>query len=243
MGYAVPGDDAATDKPVPIGFNFNYFGNSFNSAYIDINGFISFNSLAVQKSEPLNYSTVFTRNSVPYNIIAAFLSDITVQNISENKVANPQYVPSIHYKTIGVAPNRQFIVQWTNMYFWQGSIQFADLQVILNEGSDKILLQYRTLLDTGSLAYGVEHLGFGGNATVGLKGPAKADTSSEQISYMIGGKTVQIKVSCCTKVRQSHLLGMAKEDILWLTAMHNMKRYISKILWHHQFHLSANQQE
>ena len=188
MGYAVPGDDAATDKPVPIGFNFNYFGNSFNSAYIDINGFISFNSLAVQKSEPLNYSTVFTRNSVPYNIIAAFLSDITVQNISENKVANPQYVPSIYYKTIGVAPNRQFIVQWTNMYFWQGSIQFADLQVILNEGSDKILLQYRTLLDTGSLAYGVEHLGFGGNATVGLKGPAKADTSSEQISYMIGGK-------------------------------------------------------
>lgn len=188
MGYAVPGDDGATDKSVPIGFDFNYFGNSFDSAYIDINGFISFNSLEVQKMEPLNYSSVFTRNSVPYNIIAAFLSDITVQNISEDKIASPQYVPSIYYKTIGVAPNRQFIVQWTNMYFWKGSIQFADIQVILNEGSDKIQLQYRTLLDTDSPYYGTAHAGLGADATVGLKGPAKSDTSSDQISYMIGGK-------------------------------------------------------
>ena len=197
MGYAVPGDDGATDKPVPMGFNFNYFGNSFNSAYIDINGFISFNSLAVQRTEPLNYSTVFTRNSVPYNIIAAFLSDITVQNIGQDKAANPQYVPSIYYKTIGIAPNRQFIVQWTNMYFWKGSIQFADLQVILNEGSDKIQLQYRTLLDTNSPYYGTAHAGFGADATVGLKGPAKEDTSSDQISYMIKG---------CNSAGQSILL-------------------------------------
>jgi hypothetical protein len=188
-GFA-PGDDDATDQPVPLGFNFNYFGNSFNSAYIDINGFISFNGLGIQKSDNLNYKEVFTRNSDPYNMISAFLSDITMQNISEvdMKVSNPKYIPSIYYKTIGIAPNRQFIVQWTNMYFWQGSIQFADIQVILNEGSNKIQMQYRTLLDTTSLSYSAPHLGLGGNATVGLKGPAKPDTSSDQISYMIGGQ-------------------------------------------------------
>jgi uncharacterized repeat protein (TIGR02543 family) len=179
-----PGDDDATALPVPLGFNFSYFGQRFSGAYIDINGYISFNELEAQQHDFLNTPPVFTRNSDPYNLISAFLSDITMQNISEDKINHPQYVPSIYYKTIGAAPHRQFITQWTNMYFWQGDIQFADFQVILSEGSDKIQLQYRTLLD---INFGVDHAGLGANACVGLKGPYNPTIPPKQVSYMIAG--------------------------------------------------------
>ena len=75
--------------------------------------------------------------------------------------ASPYDQRPIYYATIGSAPNRKFIAQWTNMYFFSTTIQMGTFQVILNETTNVVQIQYRDLLG-GTRA-------LGDSATIGLK--------------------------------------------------------------------------
>ncbi|MFB1011168.1 MAG: Ig-like domain-containing protein, partial [Thiopseudomonas sp.] len=81
----------------------------------------------------------------------------------------------IHYETIGEAPNRQLVVQWTNMYFYGSNLPMGTFQAVLSEGSNTIQFQYRYLTDERSL---------GNSATIGLKGTSGA---GQQIGCNQGG--------------------------------------------------------
>ena len=43
-GIAGPSGDDVLGGPYPIGFSFNYYGNTFTNVYISTNGFISFDA-------------------------------------------------------------------------------------------------------------------------------------------------------------------------------------------------------
>ena len=144
----VNGDDVGS-AALPIGFDFTFFGNTYDEFYVSSNGYISFdnNDLTDYTNDDIDHS----RN--PDNYIAPFWDDTTVYN------GLGQYV---YYKTIGSAPNRQLIVQFTNVGFWNDPTPLGTFFVILYEGSDNIQLQYRYLVGDNARTHG-------GSATVGLE--------------------------------------------------------------------------
>lgn len=137
------GDDVGAG-PFNLGFAFNYYGTSYTQAYVNINGTITFGSSYSA------YSNGALNSSGANNTIYAFWDDL-----------NTQSQRIIYYATVGTAPNRQFVTQWTNIYFHGTSIQLGTFQVILYEGSNNIKLQYRDLLG-GARA-------LGNSATIGIK--------------------------------------------------------------------------
>lgn len=147
------GDDVGLG-PFNLGFTFNYYGTNYMQAYVNINGTITFGS------NYSAYSNGALASSGANNTIYAFWDDLNTQS---NKI--------IYYATVGTAPNRQFVTQWTNIYFHGTTIQMGTFQIILYEGTNVIKLQYRDLLG-GDRA-------LGNSATIGIK---KDNTTYEQYS-------------------------------------------------------------
>ncbi len=139
------GDDSNTQ--VPIGFDFTFYGNTYSQTFVSTNGFISFGS-----GSSAYTNTGIPNSNAPNNMIAAFWDDLIVQSGRR----------TIYYQTVGTAPNRKFIAQWTNMYFYSNpTLQMGTFQIILSEGSNDIQIRYLDL-------YGSD-LSFGSSATVGVE--------------------------------------------------------------------------
>jgi len=116
--------------PFNIGFDFTYFGNTYNQFYVSSNGLVSFGAGSIDPFEdPIPTA------ATPNNMIAAFW-DYLVIDPSGN----------ILYTTIGAAPNRKLIVQFRNMGFYEGPVYVGTFSVILYETSNKIQVQYRVII-------------------------------------------------------------------------------------------------
>jgi len=140
------GDDNNTGA-IDLGFGFSFYGNNYTSGYISTNGLVTFGS----------GSRVWTNTNIPgsdspNNMIAAFWDDLIVQSGKK----------TILYKTLGTEPNRKFVTQWTNMYFYYNpSLQMGTFQAILYEGTNEIQVQYRELMGS--------NYSLGSSATVGIE--------------------------------------------------------------------------
>ena len=99
---------------IPLGFNFNYFGNSFSTISVGTNGLLMFGT-------PPGYGTgsgqlgqfiftgppYFPNTSNPGNIISLMAADLHMGTNTTNA--------SIKYWTEGYAPNRTFVVEYRNV--------------------------------------------------------------------------------------------------------------------------------
>ena len=147
--------DDSYSGPKDIGFTFDFYDNSYTQAYINTNGTLNFGtgysafSNSALSSSNANYS------------IFPFWDDLILTGTA-----------GVYHQTIGTSPNRKFVTQWTNMYFYGTTIMMGTFQVILYEGSNDIQIQYRDLLG-GDRA-------LGNSATVGIK---RDTTIYEQHSY------------------------------------------------------------
>ena len=142
-GYA----DNESYGPFNIGFNFTFFGNTYNQFYINSNGQVLFGAGSF---ESVNAS--IPTASAPNNFIAPFWDDLVVDSYGK-----------ILYTTIGAAPNRKLIVQFTNMGFYPFPVTLGTFSVILYETSNVIQTQYRLIVLTYS------DKAHGGTATIGLE--------------------------------------------------------------------------
>ena len=112
-------DDYQTN--IPLGFDFNYYGQTFSSVNIMSNGWISFTE----------YETWFPSCIPGYRgAIAPFAKDL-------NRYGDD----SICYKTLGNAPNRLFIIDYNISNFGSPSAK-EHFQIILEESTNKIKFQY-----------------------------------------------------------------------------------------------------
>ena len=153
------GDDVALG-PFPVGFTFTYFGNSYTQFYPSTNGLLSFGQ------GYSTYSNTGFPNAGVANSIAPFWDDIITEGFEKK---------TILYRTIGTAPNRRLVVQWTNMFFFSNpSLPMGTFQAVLFEGSNRIQFQYRLLLG-GSVSQG-------SSATIGLD-DSTGSSCSLQYSY------------------------------------------------------------
>jgi len=117
---------------VPVGFSFNFYGAAYTEVTIYSNGLLMFGP-AVR--DPLGF---YRGDLIPYytnpnNTIAFAWTDWS-----------PQRVPGgIRYETRGTAPNRRFLVQFTNVPEYSANgLRPGRLtsQVVLSEGSNDITI-------------------------------------------------------------------------------------------------------
>ncbi len=120
------GDDES--KLVPLPFSFEFYGTNYNQVYVNSNGSLNLNYFSV-------HSNTCLPTTVTSDIIAVYWDDL-----------NPSVSGDVYYEIRGTSPNRTFIVEWFNVpnyYYPNGDITF---EIILHEGSNKIIFQY---LDVG----------------------------------------------------------------------------------------------
>ncbi len=150
-------DDSAATVTMP--FSFTYFGVTSADMRVGNNGGILF---GVTTGE-LGFTNAALPAATPALAILPFWDDM------DDETGN------VFFETQGVAPNRQFIVEWFNRPHFPGpGTSSATFEVIFFEGSNEILFQY---LDTN---FGSATTDFGASATSGLNLDA---TTANQYSF------------------------------------------------------------
>lgn len=120
---------------IPIGFTFNFYGNDYTDVFIGSNGYLSFGA---------GYTVYWTDDGMPNalapnNMIAGWFGDL--------------YPPvgTIHYETLGVAPNRRLIVQYTNVGHCCSAAYLSTFEFKLYENGDSIEVHYMSTTIQDSL--------------------------------------------------------------------------------------------
>lgn len=87
---------------IPVGFNFNFFGNTVTNVFIGSNGTIN---LGTAGSTQYNFTGGFPNTGNPASTVAVSARDLRWDSVGAGKIT---------YWTEGIAPNRRFVVQFLN---------------------------------------------------------------------------------------------------------------------------------
>jgi subtilisin-like proprotein convertase family protein len=138
----VLGDDQVSSA-IPLGFVFNFYGENYTDIYISSNGF-----LTVLPDQPNGCCTggILPSPTTPNGVIAGWWEDL-----------NPSIGGTIHYQTFGTAPNRYFIVQFTDVPHYGGG-NLVTKQYKLYENNKSIEVHYQAApSDGGTHSAGIEN--------------------------------------------------------------------------------------
>lgn len=124
-------EDDGVEGPFPIGFDFSFFGITYNQFYIGANGWISFSPDINAAGHREAFAVPSADNFIPKNCILGPFQDLI-----------PTGERYIFYKTTGDTSSHRLIVMWcqTPMYGPNDGCQdsLATFQIILNEGTNTI---------------------------------------------------------------------------------------------------------
>jgi hypothetical protein len=140
--------------PIAIGFTFNYYGINYTNVHISSNGFLSF--LSGQTQGCCSGQSIPSSGN-PDAIIAAWWDDLF-----------PPGAPAgggVHTQLLGTAPNRRFIVQFTDVPFCCNATPVTTHQYKLFEGSDIIEVHYALQVARSNHSAGIENE----TGTIGLQ--------------------------------------------------------------------------
>ncbi|MGF1533472.1 MAG: T9SS type A sorting domain-containing protein [Bernardetiaceae bacterium] len=153
--------DEQVSAALPIGFAFDFFGNTYNDFYISSNGFITFST--ANGGAGCCSGQNLPSTATPNNLIAFAWEDLDPGN------GGQPAINLIRYKTIGVAPNRRMVMEFFNVdHFPSGNRVTA--QVMLYEGSNRIEIHTTDMpSDGGNHTMGIEN----SNGTVAFTVPGR----------------------------------------------------------------------
>lgn len=122
-------DDRWSDT-IDMGFDFCFFGDTYNQLIVGANGGVSFDVSNAGQSSGWSFDEQIPNNSnntlANVNIFAAY-HDI-----------NPQTCGDVNFSVLGSAPSRQFVINYNEVCQFSCTTQLASMQVILYEGSNNI---------------------------------------------------------------------------------------------------------
>ena len=114
---------------VPLPFSFNFGDQTYDKVTVSANGYLTFGG-----DGSIRDNFIIPGIAQPNNFIAPFWDDL-----------NPSAGGYLYQRTIGTAPNRQYVVEW-----WQvpragltSAISSLTFEVSLFEASGQILIQYK----------------------------------------------------------------------------------------------------
>jgi hypothetical protein len=142
---------------IPIGFNFNFFGNSFTTLGAGTNGVLMFGTIpgfGIADGQLGDY----TFTGPPYFPNAANAGNVIALLASDMQMAN-SVNGSIKYWTQGYAPNRRFVIKYDRVHGWSNNPE-ATVTCVL----------YETL---GMVDIYVTNKTFGNTAIIGLQDQTK----------------------------------------------------------------------
>lgn len=141
---------------LPIGFTFNFFCINYTQFYISSNGFITFSSAS---TSGCCSGQAIPNAAAPNNLIALAWEDY-----------DPSAGGTINYFTTGTAPNRQLIVNFTNVPHFGGGGGPLTGQIVLYETTNVIDIQITSQTSDGGLhTQGVEDA----SGTIGFASPGR----------------------------------------------------------------------
>lgn len=120
--------DDGVSFPLPIGFDFEFFGNTYSSFAISSNGFITFDPSATFVNTSGVSAQTIPNAALPNNLIALYWSDL-----------DPTEGGDIYYEIQGTAPNRELVVFFDKIEHYDGGSQITG-QIVLKETNDRIQL-------------------------------------------------------------------------------------------------------
>ncbi|HIA05652.1 MAG TPA: PKD domain-containing protein [Flavobacteriales bacterium] len=123
-GTAVFLNDDEVSVGLPIGFTFNFYCNDYTTFYISSNGFLTFTN--DPNSGCCSGQLIPDLNS-PNNLVAFVWDDMF-----------PPGNGTIDYFTTGTAPNRQLVMNYSDIPFCCGSTPEVNTQVVLHENGNHI---------------------------------------------------------------------------------------------------------
>jgi hypothetical protein len=143
--FPLTGDDSQAQVELP--FSFPFYGKTYQRAFINTNGYLTFNN---------DYYGSYWNQPVPSGpepnaAIYALWDDLVVDDQA-----------SIRTQTLGAAPDRRFVVEWRNVWLrYGGPDARLSVQIVLDE-LGRVTVQYEDLdeLDVWES---------GGSATVGIE--------------------------------------------------------------------------
>ncbi|MDZ4121318.1 MAG: choice-of-anchor J domain-containing protein, partial [Candidatus Cloacimonadaceae bacterium] len=133
---------------LPIGFDFTYLGVVYDRVGINANGWISLGqsalgASAVNINSTSGYTSLGSTTAItPAQLvsrISAMGRDLQAQEGAELMVA-----------TIGVAPNREYVVQWTNYRKYNVTGDSYNFQIRLQETTNNVVIVYGTVLNNAT---------------------------------------------------------------------------------------------
>ena len=131
---ACTGGSSAIDDDIseelPLGFTFQFGATNYTTVRIMSNGRLQFNNTYCG-----NGTAVTTPRSYPLPFPNSNLN--RVLRIYGNDL-DPSLGGTVTHATAGTAPNRQFVVTWSNVPEWNAAGSFFNLQVIVRESGDFI---------------------------------------------------------------------------------------------------------
>jgi hypothetical protein len=159
--------DDSVSAALPMGFTFSYYGIPYTDAYVSSNGFLTF--LPGQTNGCCSGGPL-PGTSGPNATIAGLWTDLYPPN------------GTVHYETLGSAPTRRFVVQFTSVPRCCGTSFPSTFQFILEEQTGEVLVQY--VDSAGGIAntsVGIENQ----DGTVGLLwgGPASVTLANDAVLY------------------------------------------------------------
>ncbi|MET7396462.1 PKD domain-containing protein [Dactylosporangium sp. NPDC005572] len=137
------GDDATTQVALP--FPVTLYGQTYATAWVDTNGIVSL----VNPGGPHADNGTLPTGTLPNAAVYAFWTDLVVDASA-----------SVRTAVSGTAPNRQFIVEWRNVYLYGNTSRRLTFEAILTESGD-VITNYTGLdndFERGSVAtVGIEN--------------------------------------------------------------------------------------
>jgi hypothetical protein len=153
------GTTASTTQTLP--FPFTLYALNSSTVRFNKRAMVTFGSVSGTST---GSNIALPASLAPKPGLFVFWDDITFNSTNS----------SMCYRTIGSAPNRQYVVTWKNMMFTPAADQPASLtfSAFLNEGTDKIDLVYDTMTSATARADG-------SSATVGVQNATASAATAE----------------------------------------------------------------
>ena len=117
--------DDSQQGPLPIGFTFCFYGQSYSQFIVGSNGWIAFSS---------PQSTAFTSNSIPSTAFAVPRNCI----MGPWQDWHPGLGGQIKYQTTGIAPCRKLTVSWINMPMFLCTSNQGTFHIVIYESTNII---------------------------------------------------------------------------------------------------------
>ncbi|MCB5261407.1 MAG: choice-of-anchor J domain-containing protein, partial [Candidatus Cloacimonetes bacterium] len=183
---AFHGDDNFSE-PIPLAFDFPFYGSTYSSAYVDINGEILLADNTWYTNFPgsgwggdgnmFNYMYPIPGYTQMPGLIAVYWDDLEAD----------EGTGDVYYQSFGTAPERYMVFQWDSLRFRSGTgaQQLLKFQLIMHENGD-LKMQYHTVA-TEQTGASIPH-DHGRSSTIAIQNEA-ADTGLCYLREIVQGSS------------------------------------------------------